>query len=91
MYLRRIKFIWLINLVMFVAVVFFGIEQAGLGAEISNLENKYEKLLVEKNDLSEVLFINQSDSKILSSNLKSEFVKSSNVIYFDSIDTVASK
>lgn len=48
MFTRKINYVWIINLVLFAGVVFLGIEQAGRGAEISNLENKLEVVSIEK-------------------------------------------
>jgi len=91
MYTRKINYIWVVNLLMIIFAVVLGIQQAGLGAEISHLENQYEKTIVAKRELTEILFYNQSESKLVDNQLRIEFVKPSKVIYFDTIDAVASK
>lgn len=90
MYTQKINYIWVINLVLFVAVVFLGINQAGKGAEISHLETRLEQVSIEKHELSERIFNNGGEER----NTKSEelgFAKPSKVIYFNSIETVASR
>ena len=89
MFTRKINYVWIINLVLFAGVVFLGIEQAGRGAEISNLENKIELFSIEKRDLSENIFNSGSENNLSLNASESGFVKPSMVLYFDSIDTVA--
>ena len=89
MFTRKINYVWIINLVLFAGVVFLGIEQAGRGAEISNLENKLEVVSIEKRDLSENIFNSGSENNLSLNASELGFVKPSMVLYFDSIDTVA--
>lgn len=90
MFSQKISYIWAINLILFIGVVVLGIEQAGRGAEISNLENKIEEAQVIKRDLSEEIFNNESETK-LSGNIENlGFVKPSSVYYFKTENTFAS-
>ena len=88
--MKKINIIWGINLILFVAVVFLGIEQAGRAADISDLENKLEAISIEKRDLTENIFRSGSDTKITNSASDLGFAKPSQVYYFNSIDSVAS-
>lgn len=90
MYTRKINYIWAVNLLVFVAVVFLGIQQASKGADISLLEKKLEKVSIEKQELSEQIFNNGGDEKYTKSE-ELGFAKPSKVIYFNSIETVASR
>ncbi len=89
MSLQKINYIWAINLILFVAVVFLGINQAGKGATISNLEKKLDEVSVTKRDLSEKIFSNGSEERLLSAQ-ESGFAKPSTILYFNSIEVVAS-
>lgn len=91
MYTRKINYIWAINLVLLIAVVFLGIEQAGRGADISQLENQFEGVSVQKRELSENLFQSGSDQKLLENVDTLGFAKPSKVLYFNIIETVASR
>ncbi len=89
MFIRKINYIWLLNLVIFIAVVVFGIEQAGMGADISVLEKKLEQTNITKRELTEAIFNQNSESKL--TNVEDlGFTKPTNVLYFNSIDSVAS-
>lgn len=92
MFTRKINYIWMINLALLVAVVFLGIEQATRGAEISKLEDRLASISNQKRELSEDIFIDNG-SNLISLNNASEsgFIKPSAILYFNSIDTVASK
>lgn len=90
MFTRKINYIWAINLILFIAVVFLGIEQAGRGADISELEDRLASSSIQKRDLSENIFNTENGSKTLSNASDSGFVKPSKVYYFNSIDAVAS-
>lgn len=90
MFIRKINYIWAINLVMFIAVVFLGIEQAGRGADISKYENKLVKISEEKRILTETIFKNGNDDSIASSSLNLGFDKPTKIVYFSSIEPVAS-
>lgn len=89
-YMKKINIIWGINLMLFVAVVFLGIEQASRAADISNLENKLETISIQKRDLTENIFRSGSDTKLTDNAADLGFVKPSKVFYFNSIDAVAS-
>lgn len=91
MYIQKIRYIWAINLILFATVVFLGIEQAGRGAEISNLENKIELLITEKRDLSEGIFNFGADTKIVKLSEELGFVKPNNVFYIKTEDLFAQK
>ena len=43
-------------MILFVAVVFLGIEVGSIGAKISKIENSIEELAVEKRDIAENIF-----------------------------------
>ena len=89
MFTRKINFLWVINLVLFAGVVFLGIEQAGKGAEISLLEDRLEVKSIEKRDQSEKIFNSGDENALYLNASESGYVKPSNIVYFDSIDTVA--
>ncbi len=90
MFLRKINYLWAINLILFIGVVVLGIEQAGRGAEISNLENKIEEAVILKRDLTEAIFKNESDTKIAGNIENLGFVKPSSVYYFKTENIFAS-
>ncbi|MEK7168861.1 MAG: hypothetical protein AAB778_02510 [Patescibacteria group bacterium] len=90
MFLPKINYVWAINLILFISVVVLGIEQAGRGAEISNLENKIEEAQVIKRDLSEEIFNNESETKLTGNIENLGFVKPSSVYYFKTENTFAS-
>lgn len=91
MYIQKISYIWAINLILFATVVFLGIEQAGKGAEISNLENKIELLVTEKRDLSEGIFDSGSDTKIDKQSEELGFAKPANVYYLKTEEVFAQR
>ncbi len=84
------KYIWIINLMVFIAVVVLGINQAGKAAEISFLEKKLDQVAIEKRELSEKIFTNDNNDKIDRSE-ELGYIKPSKVLYFNSIDVVASR
>lgn len=84
------NFIWFVNLLMFAFVVFLGIEQAGRGAEISNLESKIEEKTIYKRDLSEEIFKSGNDEKISLNAEELGFVKPTEVHYFKTDEVYAS-
>ncbi len=90
MFLRKINYLWVLNLILFVGVVVLGIEQAGKGAEISRLETQIENGIVFKRDLAEEIFKNESDTKITSNIETLGFIKPSNVYYFKTENVFAS-
>ncbi|MFZ3301213.1 MAG: hypothetical protein WA152_00695 [Microgenomates group bacterium] len=90
MFLRKINYLWALNLILFIGVVILGIEQAGRGAEISHLENKIEEAVVLKRDLSEEIFQNESDTKIAGNIENLGFVKPTNIHYFKTENIFAS-
>lgn len=89
--LLRSNYIWAINLILFAGVVFLGIEQAGRGADISLLEDNLENVSIQKRELAEKIFITGSEVSLANNASDSGFIKPSNVYYFNSIDTVASR
>lgn len=91
MFTRKINYIWAINLILFAGVVFLGIEQAGKGADISHLEDKLETVSLQKRDLTENIFKDGSDTKLVDNATNLGFVKPSQVYYFNSLDSVASR
>lgn len=90
MFTRKINIIWALNLLLFVGVVVLGIEQAGRGADISNLERKIENSTVLKRDLSEKIFSNESDDRIISDIQNLGYVKPTEILYFKTDDIFAS-
>jgi hypothetical protein len=91
MSIQKTKYIWIVNLILFVAVVFLGIEQAGRGAEISSLEDRLESNLVEKRELTENIFRTGNNTNVEQKVTDLGFAKPSKTYYFNSIDTVASR
>ena len=89
MFIQKIKYIWVVNLILFGAVVFLGIEQAGRGAEISQLENKIESAITTKRDLAEGVFNGSSDTKIAENSQELGFNKPQSVYYFKTDDLFA--
>jgi len=83
------RLIWIVNLVLFITVVFLGIEQAGRGAEIAKLEDEFEIASSVKRDLSEEIFSVNSDTKIEDLALDLGFTKPTKVYYFNSEDVFA--
>ncbi len=75
-------------MILFVAVVFLGIEVGSIGAKISKIENSIEELAVEKRDIAENIF---KKSGIVEEEKIAElgFNKPSNVIYFDTEEIIA--
>ena len=90
MFTRKINIIWILNLLLFVSVVVLGIEQAGRGVDISNLERKTENSIVLKRDLSEKIFTNESDNRIISDIETLGYVKPTEILYFKTDDIFAS-
>lgn len=80
--MSKVKYLWAINLVILVAVVFLGIEQAGRGAEISNLENKIEEQVILKRSLSEDIFNNDSSLASIENAESLGYIKPSKMYYF---------
>lgn len=86
----KIKIFWGVNLLLFIGVVFLGIEQAGRGADISKLEGKLETILIQKRELAENIFDSGNEIKLKDDASNLGYSKPSKVYYFDSIDSVAS-
>lgn len=80
-HMSKIKYLWVINLVLFIAVVFLGIEQAGRGAEISHLEDKIEVLMVSRRELTEQIFSAGSSLSSIDNAQNLGFIKPNNVHY----------
>ncbi len=91
MFTRKINYIWAVNLILFGAVVFLGIEQAGRGAEISNLENKIEEAVITKRELAEGVFNGSSEIKLSESSLGLGFSKPTNIHYFKTEEVFAQR
>lgn len=89
MFTQKINYIWVLNLIVFITVVFLGIDQAGKGAEIALLERKLEQVSVAKRELSENIFGSGADDRYLNPESLG-FSKPATVLYFNSIETVAS-
>lgn len=90
MFTAKNKYIWFVNLILFIGIVFMGIEQAGKGAEIAKLENDLEKTTVSKQKLTDVIF---TSNKNLDSNeyfLSLGFIKPTTVYYFNTENFFAS-
>ena len=83
------KIAWIINLSLFIAVVFMGIEQAGRGAEIARIENGLEKAVLLKQQLTDAIFA--SNKRLQNSNdlLSLEFIKPATIYYFNTEDSFA--
>ena len=83
------KIAWIINLSLFIAVVFMGIEQAGRGAEIARIENGLEKAVLLKQQLTDAIFA--SNKRLQNSNdlLSLGFIKPTTIYYFNTEDSFA--
>lgn len=81
-FFARAKYLWFINILLFVAVVFLGIEQAGRGAEISHLENKIEEQIIQKRNLSEEIFNSGTNLASVENAQSLGYTKPSQVFYF---------
>lgn len=81
--------IWAVNIALFIAVVYMGINQAGLGAEISLLEDQTESLIEEKHNLSEKILLGNSTTSVSEKSEKLGFVKPQDVVYIDSEELFA--
>ena len=88
---NKSKFVWIVNLIFFVAVVFLGIEQAGRGAEIAKLEDDLELLSTQKSELSESIFKLNTEGKLDEDTTRLGFAKPSTIYYFNSIAGVAAR
>lgn len=80
--MSKVRYLWAINLIMLIAVVFLGIEQAGKGAMISNLENKIEEQVILKRSLSEDIFNNDSSLASIKNAESLGYIKPSKMYYF---------
>lgn len=82
------KLIWVVNLIMFVSVVYLGIEQGSKGADIAKLESDIENQISAKRDLTEQIFTHdQGDNQVNLADLG--FVKPSKILYFDTEEATA--
>lgn len=90
MFTQKINIIWIVNLVLFVSVVFLGITQTGKGADISSFEDSLESASITKMELSEKIFKTGNEKSLSSNAIDLGFAKPSKVLYFNSLDTVAS-
>lgn len=90
MFMKKInKITWFINLTLFALVVFMGIEQAGIGAEIVKLEDNLEKTTITKQKLTDQIFDSNNKFGNEDTLLSLGFVKPTNVYYFDVEDSFA--
>ena len=80
--------IWIINTLLLIVVVFLGIEQGGIGAQIRKTDENLENQDGVKREISEKIYENQEigdDQKIQ----ELGFVKPLNILYFDTEEAVA--
>lgn len=80
--------IWITNTLLLIVVVFLGIEQGGIGAQIRKMDEVIETQDSIKREISEKIYENQE----IDSNKKIEelgFVKPLNILYFDTEEAVA--
>lgn len=91
MFTPKINYVWVLNLILFATVVFLGIEQAGKGAQISNLESKIESSFIQKRALSEGVFNLSSDTKIAQQSEELGFAKPTDIYYFKTEDLFAQR
>lgn len=89
MFIQKIKILWLVNLILFIGVVFIGIEQAGMGAEIAKLERNLEKTTVIKQQLTDAIFESNDNLSKEDTFLTLGFSKPVNVFYFNTADSQA--
>lgn len=82
--------VWGINAILFVAVVYMGITQAGQGAEISVLDDQMIALVEEKHNLSEKILLGNSTTSVSEKSESLGFAKPENIVYIDSKDLYAS-
>ncbi|MBL7036963.1 hypothetical protein ISR94_03995 [Candidatus Microgenomates bacterium] len=82
--------IWSINIALFVTVVYMGIAQAGLGAEMAKLEDELVLQSEKKHQMSESILLGNSSSSFTQKSEDLGFMKPEKVVYIDSIDSVAS-
>ncbi len=86
--MQKINIIWAINLILFIAVVFVGIEQGSRGAKISKIESEIDIELAKKVSISESIFknsVNGSEEKVT----ELGYLKPTDVVYFDMEDVTA--
>ena len=86
MFIQKInmKLVWGINLILFICVVFLGIEQAAKGADISKLESQLETISTQKTELTENIFKSGNDVKLTDNAINLGFAKPLTVYYFNS-------
>ncbi|HLD91864.1 MAG TPA: hypothetical protein VI795_00545 [Patescibacteria group bacterium] len=80
--------IWTINTLLLIVVVFLGIEQGGIGAQVRKIDENLENQDDVKREISEKIYENQE----LGNNQKIQelgFVKPENILYFDTEEAVA--
>lgn len=84
------KFIWILNITLFAAIVFMGVDQAGKGAEIAHMEKEIKTLTEAKNNISEQILLTASSDKIELKASDLGFVKPTAILYVDSQDVLTS-
>lgn len=89
MYMKKIKILLFINLIIFMSVVFMGIEQAGMGAEIAKFEDSLEKSIITKQKLTDAIFESNNSLGSEETLLSLGFMKPTNVYYFNTEDSHA--
>lgn len=81
--------LFVVNLLLFMAIVYMGIMQAGMGAQIVNIQKETALHDEKHQQLTDSIFnsnnLNVSDDQLLSMNFK----KPSDIYYFDIIDSLA--
>lgn len=80
--------VWITNTILLIVVVFLGIEQGGIGAQIRKMDEVLETQDGIKREIAEKIYENQE----IDSNKKIEelgFVKPLNILYFDTEEAVA--
>jgi hypothetical protein len=80
--------IWIVNTLLLVVVVFLGIEQGGIGAEVRKIDDTLENQDSIKREISEKIYENH----MADNNQKIQelgFIKPINILYFDTEEAVA--
>ena len=86
----KTKILWITNLSLLAVVVFMGIEQAGMGAELAKMERDTHLVNENIHKISETILITSSSAKLDTSAVELGFVKPQSIIYIDSNDVLTS-
>lgn len=81
---------WSVNMALFVSVVYMGITQAGLGAEMTQLEDQMIIVSEKKHQMSESILLGNSTTSFSEKSEGLGFSKPQEVVYIDSLDSFAS-